>query len=182
MSYKNTMLISPTKVKKYATVGLNVDENVLGECIRIAHIHVGEVVGRRLMERLQELVYNQIKGETANTIDDEDKIQYKTLLDDYLTPALAYATAVEAAVINELKIRNMGTVKNSDVNVNSVGGNEYTYLATYTKTYLNDAYNRIVEFLCQEKAGFPELPDGFCTCSSKPLYANTGLWLGPNKH
>lgn len=181
MGYKNVMLISPEKVKKYAVVGLNVDGNVLGECIRLAHIHVGEVAGRELVQHIQELVYNKIQGETANTIDDEANIAYKTLLDEYMTPALAYATAVEASVINELKIRNMGTVKNSDTNVNSVAGTEYNYLATYLKTYLNDAYNRMVEFLCEEKAAFKELPDGFCTCSSKPLYANTGLWLGPSK-
>lgn len=178
MDYKNVMLISPTKVKKYATVGLNVDENVLGECIRLAHIHVGEVMGRELMDRLRELVGNKIQG-SGTTIDDEPA--YKTLLDEYATPALAYATAVEAATVNELKIRNMGTVKNSDTNVNAVSGGESAYLATYLRTYLNDAYNRMVDFLCEERAAFKELPDGFCTCASKPLYANTGLWLGPSK-
>ena len=175
------MLISPTTVKKYATVGLNVDENVLGECIRLAHIHVGEVVTRKLMERVRQLVYNKVNGITGDTIDDEQNIAYKTLLDEYMEPALAYATAVEAAVINELKIRNMGTVKNSDTNVNAVASSEYNYLSTYLKTYLNDAYNRLTDFLCEEKAAFKELPGDYCTCSSKPLYANTGLWLGPSK-
>lgn len=175
------MLISPEKVKKYAVVGLNVDEHTLGECIRLAHIHVGEVMGRKLMEHLQQLVYNKIQG-SGSSISDQENIAYKTLLDEYATPALAYATAVEASVLNELKIRNMGTVKNSDTNVNAVPGSEYTYLATYLKTYLNDAYNRMVEFLCEERAAFKELPEGFCTCSSKPLYANTGLWLGKTKN
>ena len=179
--YQNVMLISPTKVKKYATVGLNVDENVLGECIRLAHVHVGEVLGRALMERLRELVYNKVHEITGDTIDDEQNIAYKTLLDEYVTPALAYATAVEVSTVNQLKLRNMGTVKNSDINVASAGMGETAYLGSYLKTYLNDAYNRMVEFLCEEKAAFKELPDGFCTCSRKPLYANTGLWLGPNR-
>ena len=178
---KNTMLISPTKVKSYAVVGLNVDDGALGNCIRLAHIHVGEVLGRELMEKIRTLVYNKIQG-SGSSIDDEENIAYKTLLDEYVTPALAYATAVEAAVINELKIRNMGTVKNSDTNVNQVSSSEYHSLASYYKTYLNDAYNRMTEFLCEERAAFIEVPDGFCTCSDKPLYGNTNLWLGPSKH
>lgn len=175
--YGNVMLISPEKVKKYAVVGLNADDTALGECIRVAHIHIRDVIGGKLLERLQQLVYNKVKG-LPDTIDDEANVAYKTLLDEYLTQALAYATAVEAATLMELKVRNMGTVKNSDINVNSVNLDEYSYLATYLRTPLNDAYNRVVEFLCEERAAFVELPEGFCTCERKPLYANTGLYLG----
>lgn len=178
--YKSVMLISPDKVKGYAVVGLNVDDGVLGNCIRLAHIHVGEVAGRELIDKVRMLVYNKIQG-SGSTIDDDENIAYKTLLDEYLTPALAYATAVEAAVINDLKIRNMGTVKNEDTNVKQVSFSEITSLASYYRTYLNDAYNRLTEFLCEEKAAFSEVPDDFCTCSAKPLYANTNLWLGPSK-
>ena len=178
--YKSVMLISPDKVKGFAVVGLNVDDSTLGNCIRLAHIHVKDVVGKELMDKLRLLVYNKIQG-SGNTIDDEENIAYKVLLDEYMTPALAYGTAVEAAMVNELKIRNMGVVKNSDTNVNQVTPGEYTRLASYYKTYLNDAYNSMMEFLCEEKAAFVELPDGFCTCSSKPLYANTNLWLGESK-
>lgn len=175
--YKDVMLISPKKVKQYATVGLNVDENILGACIRTAQLHLRDVIGRDLINRLQQLVYNKVQGK-EDTIDDEDNVVYKTLLDEYLTPALAYGVAVEVTTLNELKNRNMGVVKNSDVNVNSVSQGEYNNLASYWKTYVNDAYNRLAEFLCEERSAFVELPDGFCTCSSKPLYGNTNLWLG----
>ena len=176
--YKSVMLISPDKVKGYAVVGLNVDDNTLGNCIRLAHTHLREVIGQDLMERVQELVFNKIKG-SGETIDDQEA--YKVLLDEYLEPALAYGTAVEAAVVNELKIRNMGTVKNSDTNVNQSSAGEYTSLASYYRTYLNDAFNRIAEFLCENKAAFVEVDDDYCTCSEKPLYANINLWLGPTK-
>ena len=175
--YKMVMLISPTKVKQYATVGLNVDDGMLGNCIRTAQIHLRDVIGRELLEHLQQLVYNKIQKEEPN-IDDEDNVAYKTLLDEYLVPTLAYITAVEAATLNELKLRNMGTVKNSDVNVNAVGSGEYKALAGYLKTYANDWYNRTMEFLCEEREAFEEIKPGFCTCSRKPLYANTNLWLG----
>ena len=72
----------------------------------------------------------------------------------------------------------MGTVKNSDVNVNQTSADEYKYLKNYYCTLFNDAVNRMMDFLCENKAAFAELTDGFCTCNRKPLYANTGLWLG----
>lgn len=174
---KNVMLISPTKVKSFGIVGINLDDARLGECIRLAHIHVREVVTPDLMLRLQELVFNKIQG-LPDTIDDAENEAYKALLDECVVPALAYATGVEAAVLNHLKIRNAGTVKNTDSNVITTGPDEYKYLAEYLRGYLNDAYNRIAEFLCENKEAFVELPAGYCTCSSRPRYASTGLWLG----
>ena len=174
---KKVMLISPTRVKSFGIVGINLDDGRLGECIRLAHIHLREVVTPALMERLQELVYNKLQG-SGETIDDEQFIAYKTLLDEYVVPALAYATGVEAAVLNQLKIRNAGTVKNTDSNVITTGPDEYKYLAEYLRGYLNDAYNRIADYLCENKEALVELPSGYCTCSSRPRYASSGLWLG----
>ena len=178
--YNNIMLASPNKVKQYATVGLNLDDSVLGNCIRLAQVHVKEVVTKDVFERVQELVNNKIQA-SGSSIDDNENIAYKTLLDECIVPAIAYGAAVEAATINELKIRNAGTVKNSDTNVMTVTRDEYDHLASYYRTYLNDAFNRIADFLCENKAAFKELPDGYCTCSSKPRYANCNLWLGPSK-
>ena len=79
---KKVMLISPTRVKSFGIVGINLDDGRLGECIRLAHIHVREVITPAIMERLQELVYNKIQG-SGESIDDEQFIAYKTLL--YLT-------------------------------------------------------------------------------------------------
>lgn len=175
--YEQVMLVSPAKVKSYAVVGLNLDEGNLGNYIRIAHIRIREVLGDDMLERLRELVYNKVKG-LPDTIDDPENEAWRTLLDDYVTPALAYATAVEAAVINELKIRNAGTVKNSDTNVITTAPVEYNYLSDYYRTYANDAYNRMWDFLCSTPESFPQLPEGKCGCKKRPLYGNINLWLG----
>lgn len=175
--YKNTMLISPTTVKSYGALNINVDDALLGNCIRTSQdVYLKDIVGDTLVERLQELVYNKIQGEEDN-IDSEGNEAYKQLLDDYVTPVLVYKVVVETAVRITLKIRNMGTVKNSDVNVNQVQAGEMKYIASYNETVYVDYVNKMVKFLCQNSSAYPEY-DFDCKCGNAPLYANNNLWLG----
>lgn len=175
---KNTMLVSPQKVKTYGNINLNVAESEIGAAIRIAqNVHLKDAISRDLIEQLQLLVYNKIKGIHPN-IDDEANEAYKALLDEFIVPALVYRTAMELCTILTLKIRNMGVVKNNDTNVQATTAGDMSYMAEYYGGLYNDALNRTVDFLCENKAAFEELPDGFCTCKTKPRFAQTNLWLG----
>lgn len=176
--FKNAMLISPQKVKTYGVINLNVNESEIGNAIRISQsIYLKDIIAPELVERIQLLVYNKIKG-LEPSIDDEENEAYKSLLDDYITPVLVYRTAVELCTLVTLKIRNMGVVKNNDTNVQSTTAGDVKYMAEYYETFFYDAVNKMMDFLCQNKAAFEELPDDFCTCKSKPRYARTGLYLG----
>lgn len=178
---KNVMLISPTKVKEYGNINLNVNDSEVGAAIRTSqNIYLKDAINRDLIEHVQELVYNKIQG-SGSSIDDEVNIAYKTLLEEYLQPALVYRTAFELCTIVTLKLRNMGVVKNDDTNVRQVSFGEMSYLQEYYGVLFNDALNRCVDFLCENKGAFNEIEDGFCTCSSKPRFAQNGLWLGPSK-
>lgn len=176
--FRNVMLISPQKVKTWGVINLNVNESEIGNAIRISQeIYLRDIVGTDLVERVQRLVYNKIQG-LPDTIDDEANEAYKVLLDDYLTPVLVYRTAVELCTLMTLKIRNMGVVKNNDTNVQATSAGDVKYMSEYYSTFFNDKVNRLMDFLCGNKEAFEEVPEGFCTCSSKPRYARTGLWLG----
>ena len=174
----NTMLVSPTKVKSFGVINTNNSESEMGAAIRVAqNVHLKDAINRDLIERVQQLVYNKIKGLEDN-IDDEKNAAYKTLLDEFLTPALVYRTAMELCTINTLKIRNMGLVKNSDTNVQTTSAAELSYMTEYYGVLYNDALNRISDFICENKTAFQEIPDGFCSCESKPRFGQTNLWLG----
>lgn len=176
--FRNVMLISPQKVKTWGVINLNVNESEIGNAIRISQeIYLRDIVGTDLVERVQRLVYNKIQG-LPDTIDDEVNEAYKVLLDDYLTPVLVYRAAVELCTLMTLKIRNMGVVKNNDTNVQATSAGDVKYMSEYYSTFFNDKVNRLMDFLCGNKEAFEEVPDNFCTCSSKPRYARTGLWLG----
>lgn len=176
--FRNVMLISPQKVKTWGVINLNVNESEIGNAIRISQeIYLRDIVGTDLVERVQRLVYNKIQG-LPDTIDDEANEAYKVLLDDYLTPVLVYRVAVELCTLMTLKIRNMGVVKNNDTNVQATSAGDVKHMREYYSTFFNDKVNRLMDFLCGNKEAFEEVPEGFCTCSSKPRYARTGLWLG----
>jgi len=177
--YKNVMLTSPAKVKEYAVINLNVNDSEIGNAIRISqNIYLRDVIGEDLIEHLQQLVYNKVQGDTGETIDTPENEPYKVLLQEYIVPVLVYRTAVELSTIVTLKIRNMGVVKNSDSNVEAASPAEVSNIKEYYDTFYNDKLNRLMDFLCENKGAFVEVPDDFCTCSSKPRYARNGLWLG----
>ena len=132
--YINVMLTSPKKVKESGQLNLNVDEGVIGAAIRTAQgVYLQDVVGENLIWALQEKVWNKMQG-NADGIDDPENIAYKTLLDEYFTPALISKTIVETAIRISLKIRNMGVVQNSDTNVNASSLDDIKYLQNYEET------------------------------------------------
>ena len=175
--YKNTMLISPKRVKESGDLNLNVDEAMIGASIRTAQqVYMVDVVGSDLVEKLQQLVFNKISGVNDN-IDSEENIAYKTLLDEYMTPALISKTVVDIALRISLKIRNMGVVQNSDMNVNRASIDDIKYLQNYEETMYNHYLNIMAEFLCDNKEAIPESSFN-CGCKPKTKFANTNLWLG----
>lgn len=175
---RNTMLISPQKVKTYGTINLNVDDAEIGNAIRISqNVYLTDIIGTDMVEHVQQLVYNKVKG-SGSSIDDQENEAYKVLLDDYITPVLVYRTAVELCTVLTLKIRNMGVVKNNDTNVQATTASDVKSMSEYYETFFYDSVNKMMDFLCANKTAYAELPDGFCTCKSKPKYARTGLYLG----
>lgn len=177
-NYITTMLISPKKVKESGELNLNVDEGAIGASIRTAqNVYLVDVIGTELVEALQEKVYNKIQGASANTIDSEENVAYKTLLDEYVTPALISKTVVDIALRLSYKVRNMGVVKNSDTNVNYSTLDDIKYVQSYQETMWNHYLNRMVEFLCANKAAIPE-STFTCGCKPKRKYANTNIYLG----
>lgn len=177
-NYLNTLLISPTTIKKYGNINLNNDDTKIGAAIRTAqNIYLADIIGIELVQKLQDLVYNKIQSLEGDKIDDEDMIAYKTLLDDYVEPVLVYRSIVELAIIQTLQIRNFGVVKNSDTNVNQTSSADMQYISDYYRTMYDDAVNKMVAFLCENHKAIPESKYD-CNCGSKPLFANTNLWLG----
>ncbi len=176
--YKNTMLVSPKVVKQSGELNLNCDDSQIGASIRTAqNVYMVDVLGSALIERLQELVYRKIQGESGDTIDSEENIAYKTLLDDYLTEALTYKTVIDLCMRSTFKVRNMGVVQNTDTNVLSANIDDIKHLQNYIETMYNHSLNRMAEFLCQNKEAIPESKFD-CGCKPTKKFANVNLFLG----
>lgn len=177
--YKNTMLVSPKVVKQSGELNLNCDDSQIGASIRTAqNVYMVDVLGSALIERLQELVYRKIQGESGDTIDSEENIAYKTLLDDYLTEALTYKTVIDLCMRSTFKVRNMGVVQNTDTNVLSANIDDIKHLQNYIETMYNHSLNRMAEFICANKDAFVENKIECGPCKGMNKYANINLWLG----
>ena len=70
----------------------------------------------------------------------------------------------------------------SDTNINASDSTAIKELRAEYDTYFNDAANRLIEFLKENRAAFPEI-DNKCTCKKSlpnlnAKYGNCGLFLG----
>lgn len=176
---KNVMLVSPDTVKGYGILDYNFDDSMMGDAIRKAqNVYLREVIGDRLLERLQELVMNKIEGNEDN-IDSEENEQYKVLLKEYVEEALARKASVILCMSNSFKMKNLGIAQTYDSNIKAATLSDIKYIRDDNETYWNDMLNRMMDYLKQNKDAFPELSD--CPCSPPILnnrYANTKLFLG----
>lgn len=176
--FLNVMLVDPDMVKANSDLSYNVDDAFIGSSIRVSqNVYLKDAIGVELVQKLQELVWNGIQN-SGSSIDDEENIAYKTLLDSFVIPALSYKVASEIGQRLSYKIRNFGVVKNSDTNVNYADYDEIVSLQETYETYFNDALNKLVDFICQNNGAFPEA-NFDCNCGGGPKFARTALWLGP---
>lgn len=171
------MLLGPDEVKSAGYVNYNVSDDTIGAAIRTSqNVYLRDVIGTSLLNKLQELVYNAIIGAEDN-IDSPENIAYKTLLDDYISDVLTYRVSMELCTYLTMKLRNIALVKNADTNASPASLEEVTFMQEQYDTLFNDALNRMSEFICANKAAYPE-SDFLCGCGNSPKYANTNLWLG----
>lgn len=157
------MLISPAEVKANAYLGDNFDEQLLGQAIREAQeVHLQGIIGTALLERFKTLIGNALDGKEDNITDPGNEV-YKVLLDEYITPYLAYKTQAVVVLPTTLKSRNMGLIKNADDNAYQQA-TEDIYRAQRRYNTTADRYaTQVSMYLCRHRSELPEL-DAACGC------------------
>lgn len=185
--YYNTLLISPQELKGESLINNNVDEKPLSVMVQTAQeIYLCKIIGTALFRKLQELVYNKIKGLTP-VIDGEGYEVYNELLEDYVKPYLKYKAMEQFIVENSFKMRNIGVVRNSDTNVMGIDLDTVRFLQKHYATYSESYADRLSKFICDNKSQLPEVTAEIASFMDEPqigeTYANTaGLWLGPRSN
>lgn len=182
--YVNTLLISPSELKSESLINSNTDDKPLSNIVTtIQEIYLAKITGTALMRKLQELVYNEIKGYSDN-ITLEANEPYLDLLENYVKPFIKYHALKSFVVENSFKLRNAGTIRVSDVNMNYSTVDDIKFLQQHFNTYVAEYEDRLSKYLCANKANFPELGAEIPSYMDEPTvgkdYANTGgLWIGP---
>ena len=181
---KNTMLVSPNKIKASTYLTNNVDDGMIGAAIREAQeVHLQSIIGSELLYRIQELVYNAITGNT-DTIDDVENECYKDCLDNFISPYMEQKVQACLAVMVAYKTRNLGIIHASDTNLNAPSINDVLLVQQRYNGVAAKYATALSKYLCQNKPCFPELTSSGCNCTPYvapqigKTFVNIGLWLG----
>ena len=187
-NFRNTLLISVKELKSNGTLfSNNVDDGYLNSTIiTCQEVYLEQVTGTALYHKLQELVYNQITGETDGIYAPGNEA-YKELLEEMVKPYLKARATVDVMYPIAYKIRNAGVMRNSDTNLQPADMNDIKYLEKQYNTYVSEYEQRLSKYLCDNKELFPELEADVPAYFDKPNlgkdYANEcGLWLGSKKN
>ena len=181
--YVNTLLISPTELKSESLINSNCDDKPLSNIVTTTQeIYLVKITGTALMRKLQELVYNEVKG-LPNNITQEGNEHYLDLLENYVKPYLRYHAVKSFLVENSFKFRNAGVVRVSDTNMNYTSVEDIKFLQQHFSTYIAEYEDRLSKYLCSNKSNFPEIQAEIPSYMDSPSvgkdYSNTGgLWLG----
>ena len=181
--YTNTLLISPTELKSESLINSNCDDKPLSNIVTTTQeIYLVKITGTALMRKLQELVYNEVKG-LPNNITQEGNEHYLDLLENYVKPYLRYHALKSFIVENSFKFRSAGVVRVSDTNMNYTSVEDIKFLQQHFSTYIAEYEDRLSKYLCSNKSNFPEIQAEIPSYMDSPSvgkdYSNTGgLWLG----
>lgn len=166
----NVLLVSEDFIKTNSNLSDNVFGKFLLPAIREAqHIRLQGVIGTRLYESI-----------LIKVRDNQLTEQYKELVDDYIQWFLLYQVMSDIIDILDIKMVNLGTVRNRDEYVDNISDGERVRLK-HNYEYKADWYCRqMQQYLLNNRQQFEELDDCACNTMQSNLdsAASTGLWLG----
>lgn len=144
-------LISENTLKNHSPINLNVEQSLLNLAINEGQEqHIQMALGSLLYQKILDIV---VDG-TIKT--DPNMSDYKTLLDNYIAPALIYWSLVECLNYVRYKIMNKGVqVQNSD-NSNTPELEEIKYFQQAITNKAEFKQQRLIDYLIENSTLFSE--------------------------
>ena len=151
MTNNDVLLISEDFIKSITNISDNLANDYLLPSIKLAQdIDLESTIGTQLLEKIQELIYN-------NDISNQENSMYKLLLDNYIQPYLAYATIKHLTPTVAYKLANQGVVRTEDEKSYNVTSNEVDKVIDYYSHLSNTYKKRLQLFLIANYNEFHEL-------------------------
>ena len=151
MNTNDVLLISEDYIKSITNVSDNIAGDYLLPSIKLAQdIDLESTIGSQLLEKIQELIYN-------NDISNQENSMYKLLLDKYIQPYLAYCTIQHLAPTVAYKLANQGVLRTDDEKSYNITSNEVDKVIDYYNHIANTFKKRLQLFLIANYNEFPEL-------------------------
>ena len=151
MNTNDVLLISEDYIKSITNISDNLANDYLLPSIKLAQdIDLESTIGTQLLEKIQELIYN-------NDISNQENSMYKLLLDNYVQPYLAYATIKHLTPTVAYKLANQGVIRTDDEKSYNITSNEVDKVMDYYSHLSNTYKKRLQLFLIANYNEFPEL-------------------------
>ena len=165
------IFISEQALKENSIINENVDMKVLLPVIKLAQ-------EKYMLPILGTGLYNELKTQiTAATI----TVLNKTLLDDYIQPALIWWIMAEAPMPLTYKFMNKSVATRSSENANAASLNDLLKLEERFKDNAEWYSQRITNYLLQNIQSYPLYSNpgsGIDTIVPKKTMYSTGMYLG----
>lgn len=165
------LLISETTLKKYTLISDNVDGKYISTAIQAAQdIDLTDLIGPALVSKLEDLVFD-------GTITEEANANYKTLLDEYITPYMCWQVMSSVQVALNYKLTNSGVIQNDDTNRSHLDYRSNQALMDQYERYSNSYANKLKAYLDHKCTLYPEYNKSVngITNEDTPTY---GIYLG----
>ena len=138
--------LSTTKLKTLTTINPNVDDNLLTMAIWDSQeIHTQPILGTDLYKKLK----TDVGTGTVTGV-------YKTLLDDYVIPALVQWSVSEALIYLRYKIMNKSISSQASDNTTPADLDELKFISSEIKNRAQFYDQRMIDYLCQYSSSYPE--------------------------
>ena len=143
-----TLLISEKTLKSMGVINDNVGSEYILPAITLAQeVNLQQLIGTKLLKKLCLLVKN---GSIVTVTD------YKTLLDEYVTPYLLWSTTSEIQIPLSLKTTNSGSIQTNDSNRTAVQRKDVNYMADYYANKAKYFGKLLTDFLNTNMNKYPE--------------------------
>lgn len=166
----NVLLVSESFIKENSNLSDNTWGKLILPAIRDAQtIHLQQIIG--------ECLYNAL---LTKVVENDVADQYEDLIKNYIQWYLLYRVLSDIIDYLDVKLTNLGTVRNRDEYVDNISDEERVRLK-HNYEFKADFYcRRMQQFLLNNCKAFPELDECACNAMRSNLNsaASTGLWLG----
>lgn len=166
--------ISTDYLKTNTAIDGNVDDKILEPfIIKAQNIHIQDALGSNLFDAYKTLI-------TTGDIQLSGKTDYKTMLDDYINPALAEWSFYEALPWINYKITNQAVATKDSDNSTASSIDEVKWLRSSVRDSAEFYKQRLIKYMKESETLFSELQDEINCDDIKPNtngYFN-GLFLG----
>lgn len=144
------LFITTEDLRRKSIVGGVVDADKFVQFIEVSQdIHIQNYLGTKLYEKIQDLIIEQ-------TIDEVENVNYKELLNEYITPMLIWFAQSDYYMFASYQVSNGGVFKHRSESSDSVSMQEVKYLVENSRNKAEFYTRRFVDYMTFHSSDFPE--------------------------